>query len=146
MNHSQKKRSDLDRKDYISYVQNPLQTLFYAAIIIAIFSLYRLFTGGGILAGKDGFLTAYSQQIMKLLFTSCFILCYQKQSILTWWIALLSGPILWVTYFIFQPFKITQIVIPLFIYAIVISYLAVKYRLYRDYITSKKDADARAAQ
>jgi cytochrome b subunit of formate dehydrogenase len=53
---------------------------------------------------------------------------------------------LWVTYFIFQPFKITQIVIPLFIYAIVISYLAVKYRLYRDYITSKKDADARAAQ
>lgn len=42
---------------------NPLKIVFYSSIIFAIFTLFNLLTGGGILVRKYGELTGYSQQV-----------------------------------------------------------------------------------
>ena len=65
--------------------KNPLQIMFYVLMFEGVSALYGMLNGGGVLARKYDYLTAYSQQIVQLLAVSCFILFYQRRSILAWW-------------------------------------------------------------
>lgn len=115
-------------------LQNPLQIIFVAVVGLAMFSVYNLFTGGGALADKLGVSTVYAYLITELLLVLAFIAFYWKKSILAWWIALISIPLMWLVYYLFQPIKIPQLIFTSLLYGFVVWYLIAKYKPYKEYI------------
>lgn len=141
MNELHEKNLGLERKSGESCSQNPLQIIFYVALIMGAFAVYRLFTGGGILNEKFGPLTGYSQQIVKLLTTAIFVVFYCNRSIAAWWVALFSIPAMWIGFLIFQSFQFAQLVLPAILFIIIVVYLAGKYKPYKEYITEKMEPE-----
>lgn len=115
-------------------LQNPLQIIFVAVVGLAMFTVYNLFTGGGALADKLGVPTVYTHLITKLLLVSAFIVFYWKKSILAWWITLISVPLMWLIYSLFQSVKISQLIFASLLYGFVVWYLIAKYKPYKEYI------------
>ena len=114
--------------------RNPLEVLFYAAIITALFAIYNISTRTQDLANAQEIPTVYSSHTTTLLIVSIFIACYLKRSIFAWWIMLVAHPVIWPIHYVSRSFP-TSLVIPMLCgYLVIIWYLAVKYRAYRDYI------------
>jgi len=130
----EKKISNLEYNDNLYESKNPLRLLFQALIVFTVIILFNIFTGGGFLARKFGLLTAYAHQIITLLVILSFCLCYHKQSIWAWWIALAGGPIYWMILYAFLPIGIPVVIISIFINMIVVGYLISKYKKYKNYI------------
>ena len=70
---------ELHCKNASSDPPNPLQPIFYAAIIWAMFAAIDVFTGGGFLAKSEGKLSTYSQLITTFLISLAFVLFYWKR-------------------------------------------------------------------
>jgi len=132
----EKRNKDLHENN-VSISQNPLQLVLYAMAFIGLSALCYLFCGGDVLERTKGTITANSQHITELLLVILFVLFYWKRSVLAWWVALLTGPVPWLTYFIFQPFVISEMAVQLLIYMAVVWYLIKKYKPYCGYIKNQ---------
>ena len=114
---------------------NPLGIIYLAAIILGLTAIFNLVSAKDIITDSQNPLLGYMYHTTRLIMALSFVLFYWKNCIFAWWIALMYGPVLWIMYFLFHPFRITQeFLILVFFYGLIIGYLILKYKPYKDYL------------